>query len=65
MPLVRKVPLGKAVLLLRGKRLGCFCHPMPCHAMVYVDFLENFPAEWADALLVELDARLGVRSVAA
>ncbi len=27
-----------------------------CHADVYVDFVENFPVEWADALLAELDA---------
>ncbi len=21
---------------LRGKRLGCYCHPLPCHGTVYV-----------------------------
>lgn len=21
---------------LRGKRLGCYCHPLPCHGSVYV-----------------------------
>jgi hypothetical protein len=26
---------------LRGKRLGCFCKPGPCHGDVYVDLLEG------------------------
>lgn len=26
---------------LRGKRLGCFCAPAPCHADVYVQYLEE------------------------
>lgn len=25
--------------LLKGKRLGCFCKPMPCHGDVYVRML--------------------------
>ena len=41
------------VLELRGLRLGCFCVPLACHAQVYVDFIENFPKEWADALIAE------------
>lgn len=27
--------------MLRGKRLGCFCHPLPCHGDVYVEILEG------------------------
>jgi hypothetical protein len=23
---------------LRGKRLGCWCYPLPCHGDVWVDF---------------------------
>lgn len=26
---------------LRGKTLGCFCHPLPCHGDVLVEFLER------------------------
>ena len=26
---------------LRGKRLGCFCKPLPCHGDVIADFLEG------------------------
>lgn len=43
-----------SVLELRGLRLGCFCLPVrPCHAETYVDFIEAFPEEWADALIAE------------
>lgn len=26
---------------LRGHRLGCYCHPLPCHGDVYVSMLED------------------------
>ena len=29
------------VVSLEGKRLGCFCKPLPCHGDVYVEFLEH------------------------
>jgi hypothetical protein len=29
------------VLTLKGKKLGCFCHPAPCHAGVYKEWLDN------------------------
>lgn len=29
------------VLELKGKRLGCFCAPRPCHGDVYVAWLES------------------------
>lgn len=29
------------VLALKGKILGCFCKPGPCHGDVYVDYLES------------------------
>ena len=28
---------------LRGKKLGCHCHPMPCHGDVIVEYLEHAP----------------------
>lgn len=31
----------RAVLALRGKRLGCHCYPRPCHGDVYVQWLET------------------------
>lgn len=31
------------VLELRGKRLGCFCAPKPCHGNVIVDWLTALP----------------------
>lgn len=31
----------QAVEGLRGKRLGCFCAPKPCHVDVYVEYLEG------------------------
>jgi hypothetical protein len=29
------------VLELKGKRLGCFCHPAPCHGDVIAGWLEE------------------------
>lgn len=29
------------VMALRGKRLGCFCKPLPCHGDVIVQYLEG------------------------
>ena len=26
---------------LRGKRLGCWCHPLPCHGDVLVEFVNS------------------------
>ena len=31
----------KAVLDLRGKRLGCYCKPKPCHGDVIRDYIES------------------------
>jgi hypothetical protein len=31
----------EAVHALRGKRLGCFCKPLPCHGDVIVDYLDG------------------------
>lgn len=28
-------------LKLKGKKLGCFCKPNPCHTDVMIDYLEN------------------------
>lgn len=35
----------KRVLSLRGKRLGCFCHPLPCHGDVIVKILGELTCE--------------------
>jgi hypothetical protein len=34
----------RRVLDLRGKRLGCWCSPMPCHGMIIVEWLETVGA---------------------
>jgi len=31
----------RAVLKLRGKRLGCYCWPKPCHGNVIVEYLRK------------------------
>jgi hypothetical protein len=31
----------KAVLSLRGKRLGCFCKPLDCHGDIIKEWLDN------------------------
>lgn len=30
---------------LKGKTLGCWCHPLPCHGDVLVDLANNLPEE--------------------
>lgn len=30
---------------LKGKALGCFCHPKPCHGHVIAEYLESTPSE--------------------
>lgn len=32
----------RRVLALRGKRLGCFCRPYPCHGDVIVEWLKTY-----------------------
>ena len=37
---IKKDPKFKrAVLKLRGKRLGCYCWPKPCHGNIIVEYL--------------------------
>lgn len=31
----------RQVKLLKGKKLGCFCAPKPCHVDIIVEFLEK------------------------
>ncbi len=31
----------RALLQLRGKRLGCWCHPAPCHGHVLAEWLDE------------------------
>lgn len=33
----------RSVLKLRGKVLGCYCSPAPCHGDVIVEWLEQHP----------------------
>jgi hypothetical protein len=35
--------LMKSLHTLAGLRLGCFCHPKPCHADVLADLVEQLP----------------------
>lgn len=32
-----------AVKELRGKRLGCYCHPLPCHGDIIKKYLDSLP----------------------
>ena len=34
-------PVFNDIKELRGKTLGCFCHPLPCHGDVLIEFLER------------------------
>jgi hypothetical protein len=31
----------RAVLALKGKTLGCFCHPLPCHGNVIANWVNR------------------------
>lgn len=33
------------VLALRNLRLGCWCSPLPCHAMIIAAYIETYYAE--------------------
>lgn len=43
------------VLELRGKVLGCFCHPMPCHGHVIAEYLNSLPCPNCGVALHEGD----------
>jgi hypothetical protein len=34
-------PFRQAVLSLNGKRIGCFCKPLPCHGDVIKEWLDQ------------------------
>jgi hypothetical protein len=38
----RRPDLIKALPELRDKRLGCWCHPLPCHGDVLVRLIDEF-----------------------
>ena len=31
----------EAILELKGKRLGCYCKPKPCHGDIIIEYLEG------------------------
>lgn len=31
----------KRIMALRGKSLGCFCHPLECHGNVIIEYLNK------------------------
>ncbi|MCB1711173.1 MAG: DUF4326 domain-containing protein [Candidatus Riesia sp.] len=35
------VEFKEKILELKGKRLGCFCKPNPCHGDIIVEYLNN------------------------
>lgn len=38
---IKKERFRKEVLKLKGKKLGCYCSPKPCHGDVIVEWLEE------------------------
>lgn len=30
------------ILSLKGKRIGCFCKPLPCHLDIVVEYIESY-----------------------
>jgi hypothetical protein len=47
---VEREPVFRArVLALRGKRLGCFCKPGPCHGDVIAKWIDEQPVHGFDA----------------
>ena len=35
------IKFKQAVIELKGKRLGCYCKPLPCHGDIIVEYLED------------------------
>lgn len=46
----------RRVLALRGKVLGCFCHPNPCHGHIIANWIDNQPTEIGKDTLSTRDA---------
>jgi len=46
----KKPRFKRAVEALRGRRIGCYCVPKPCHGQIIVEYLEG----------VENDAKIAV-----
>lgn len=40
--LKRDSKFKESVLLLKGKKLGCYCYPLICHCMVIAKYLDNY-----------------------
>lgn len=51
----------RQVLRLRGKRLGCFCVPKPCHAEVYAGYLNEMTDEIWEREVADTKARIDRR----
>lgn len=39
--IVKQPDLMNSIDELKGKRLGCWCHPNPCHGDVLIDLINN------------------------
>jgi hypothetical protein len=38
---IKDLNFRKSVLYLKGKVLGCYCHPLPCHGDIIANYLNN------------------------
>ncbi len=41
---VTRPKLMAQLSMLKGKRLGCYCHPLQCHGSVLIELVENLDA---------------------
>lgn len=40
--LIKEPELVQQLIALRGKNLGCWCHPSPCHGDVLLELIEEY-----------------------
>ena len=43
--LIKNPTIKKEVLKLKGKTLGCWCTPLPCHGDIIIDYLNSLDKE--------------------
>jgi hypothetical protein len=50
---IRAVPFIDEIEELRGKRLGCWCRPNPCHGDILVKILNERQSQWTAGAVVK------------
>jgi hypothetical protein len=55
--IIQRSDLMAALPELRGKVLGCWCAPKPCHAYILAELADKFDPDWKEETEVDERAR--------